>query len=242
MSSTEYLRDDRAESFFQIGDLTKLIAEKHCKVPIDDPTLYRWQELLCLLREFDTLVDDTQISKKEALQRLDTFEAFQTHYPNLSHNRLPQRNRVRLLNRTEQILTTGDALSKTDSIDEFIDLRTLEGKETANLLDDSATDEVRSNPRFAATFLPVMRSLAVTACLLDSITDARQDHEEAKISITPDRNFYSRLSVEALKSSKKGLPALGHIAVMHHFGIMSVTRLKNRLTYGKTPYSSLKNI
>ncbi|HXH04903.1 MAG TPA: hypothetical protein VNI82_00570 [Candidatus Nitrosotenuis sp.] len=240
--AAEYIRDDRATSFFQIGDLTRMIAEKHCQVPIDELTVQRWRELLGLLREFDTLVDDTHIGTKEALAQLEDFDFFRHTYPHLSPEQLPKADRSRMLGRTALVLGIGEQLTAERNLDNFIAIRIREGVVTADMLGDSATPETRVDPRFYTSFLPIMRSLSVTACLLDSLTDGKQDYREGKISIKPDRAFYSGVARAAFAHSKRSIPALMHLPILHQFGVMSATRLRNRLKYGVTPYSSIKNI
>lgn len=237
----DIIRDDRAESFFQIGDLTKLIAEIHCGLDIDDTTHQRWRELLGLLREFDTLVDDTDISHEDALAHLESFEIFTDRYPSLNPESLPADNRAALLGRTASLLSLGEQISTTRDLDEFVELRVAEGAETSLLLQDSATPEVTSTAEFSGRFLPVMRSLGVTACLLDSISDAKADAREGSLAIPPDRTFYARLGREVTRHAGPGLRALQHPPIIRHFGTMSLTRLKNRINHGRRPYSSLRN-
>ncbi len=59
-------------------------------MPVDDLTTQRWRELLGLLREFDTLVDDTHIDTEEALAQLKDFDFFRNTYPRLSPEQLPE--------------------------------------------------------------------------------------------------------------------------------------------------------
>lgn len=242
MSETKLLRDDRADSFFQIGDLARDIAEIHCDIPIDTTTHQRWRELLGLLREFDTITDDTDISHEEALRHLAQFDSFSENYPALSPEQLPAHVRTRLLGRVAIILNIGNSLSETKDIDEFIALRVAEGRHTAEMISDCASPETGEHPGFETEFMPIMRSLGVTANLLDSLSDARRDYEAGKISIQPSKEFHLRLAKESYLYSRLGFRALYHGSIIKQFAIMSGTRLKNRIIHGVTPYSSLHNV
>lgn len=242
MNNPQLLRDDRCDSFFQIGDLTKQIAEVHCDVRIDDTTHQRWRELLGLLREFDTIVDDTDISHADALRHLESFDEFREHYPTLSPEQLPHQNHSRLLGRVATILSIGQQLSVTTDIDRFVELRILEGQQSAEMIADSATPQTLQQPNFRNSFMPVMTSLAITANLLDSISDAKRDYKSGKIHISPDRTFYTRLARVTYLHAGLGFRALAHGSIIKQFALMSGNRLKNRLVHGVTPYSSLHNI
>ena len=67
-----YERDDRSDSFRMIGDIIATIAHNH-GIDVDAQTNERWRDVLSLLREFDTLADDSGISHHDALQELASF-------------------------------------------------------------------------------------------------------------------------------------------------------------------------
>ncbi len=233
--------DDRAESFLQVGDVAWYIAEKHSHVSVDDVTHERWRQLMALLREFDTLVDDTSITNDKALQRLRDFTEFKERYPALSPDSLGSERSEALLWRTRRLLKLGQFIAQAETPERFVKLRINEGVQTANMLDDSATDYVKRQPNFTQRFLPVMRSLGTVACTIDSITDARQDYRTGKIAIRPDGDYYRPLVGASIAHAKLGAQALLHPSVMRQFAEMSMTRLRNRIAHGRTDSSSLNN-
>lgn len=233
--------DDRAESFLQVGDVAWYIAEKHSQVSVDEVTHARWRQLMALLREFDTLVDDTPITDDTALERLRDFSEFKERYPALSPDALGQERSDALLQRTKKLLKLGHFVARAETSDRFVKLRINEGRQTANLLEDSATDYVKRQPNFTEKFLPAMQSLGIVACTIDSITDARQDYRMGKIVIQPDKDFYRPLIGASIFHAKLGGLALLHPSVMGQFAEMSVTRLRNRIAHGRTDSSSLNN-
>lgn len=233
--------DDRADSFLQVGDVAYHVAETHAGVLVDETTHERWRQLMALLREFDTLVDDTAISQEEALARLHDFTEFEARYQALRPEELGGETFGRLYRRTERVLKLGHFVAAADTPERFVALRVNEGRQTANLLQDSATDYVSSQENFSTRFLPAIRSLGATACTLDSITDARQDYLSGKINITPDAKYYRQLAGASLAHAAPGTRALLHRPVMRQFVIMSAARLRNRITNGVSPSSSLHN-
>jgi hypothetical protein len=62
-----------------IGDIIATIAHNH-GIDVDAQTNERWRDVLSLLREFDTLADDSGISHHDALQELASFDRFAEHY------------------------------------------------------------------------------------------------------------------------------------------------------------------
>lgn len=78
-----YEQDDRSDSFRMIGDIIATIAHNH-GIDVDAQTNERWRDVLSLLREFDTLADDSGISHHDALQELASFDRFAEHYGTLA--------------------------------------------------------------------------------------------------------------------------------------------------------------
>lgn len=234
-----YVFDDRAESFFRVGEVAARIARVHAGVEVDDETHERWRQLMALLREVDTLADDEGVGREDIMSALQEFSLFAPYYPALS----PQNDddsHGRLLARTEKIFRLGDLIAREQSPTRFTALRIAEGRETANLLDDSASDYVRRQPRFHENFLPAMRSLAISATLLDSVLDARADTAAGKIAIAADAEYFKLLASETIRRSRLGAVALLHGSVLSEFGAMSIDRLKNRMKHGTKKYSSLQ--
>lgn len=232
-----YVFDDRAESFFRVGEVAARIARVHAGVDIDDETRERWRQLMALLREIDTLADDEGVDRETIMSALEDFSPFAPYYAAL----IPQNDdrHARLLARTEKIFTLGDVIACETSPMRFAALRIAEGRETANLLDDSASDYVRNQSQFRETFMPTMHSLAISATLLDSILDARADKVAGKISIATDAEYYKSLACGLLRHSRLGAVALLHGSVMSEFGAMSMDRMRNRIKHGARRYSSL---
>ncbi len=240
MNSFEGALDDRAESFLQIGDVTRTIAEIHCGVEVDQTTHERWRHVAGLLREIDTLADDTDTSDADVVQRLDDFSEFEGRYPSLAPDVLGKETHSLMLDRTERILKIGHHVSQATSMSRFIALRIIEGRQTAAFLDDAATPAVRNQPNFHDRFMPAMESLAVTANLLDSITDAKMDYKEGKIAHEPDAEFKKALLSQIRPHARLGGQALLHGSVMSQFGVMSWNRLVNRVKHRQSSTTSLQ--
>lgn len=239
MPHFESAYDDRAETFLQIGDVARMIAERHCDLTVDDVTHERWRELLGLLREVDTLADDTTIAPGQVIEKLDEFTFFAERYPALTPESLDAPVRAAMLQRVERILKLGQHIGRAETMQRFVALRTKEGRETAAFLSDTATPDVSAQPAFHSRFMPVMTSLAVTANLVDSMLDGRMDYKAEKIAHPPNGEFYRALGRNALEAAKDGFPAVYHWPVMGEFAIMSWNRLKNRMKHGGSATSSV---
>ena len=240
MNSFENALDDRAESFLQVGTVAKKVAESHCGVTVDETTHQRWQQLMGLLREVDTLADDTSTTDDEVLGRLEDFSEFEDRYPALTMDALGSETRDDLMVRTERLLKLGAQVTQAVSMERFIALRIVEGRGTAGFLDDAATGTVREQPAFGAVFMPVMVSMAVTANLLDSFTDAKMDYRDGKIAHEPNAEFYKAIMSQIPAQAGLGSRALLHIPVMREFALMSWNRLVNRATHGESSTTSLR--
>lgn len=239
-SPDSYERDDRSDSFRMIGDVITSIA-KNNRIEIDETTRERWRDTLGLLREFDTLVDDTDIDRDIALQKLMAFEHFSENYPSLAQPHLPIETHHKMVRRTQKILEHGDVLATTHNINEFIYHRQEEVDETAELLADCATGDVTTQAGFYTRFMPVLRTLGRAANYVDTLTDHRQDLREAKVQIEGSRQFYTAVGRHALRNLASATSHIATPTVARQFFDMSLMRLENRRKYGKTPYSSLRN-
>lgn len=231
--------DDRAPSFRQVGDVAVGVARSHCGVEVDDTTTVRWQELMAVLREFDTLCDDTAISRQQALGELREFSKLAELYPSLAPNTLPAAAREQLLWRVEVILNLGQRGAEAAVVDEFIDCRKQEAEHTARLLDDAATPEVRQQSAYEERFAPTMRAMSIVACALDSLTDARKDHASGAMALAPSGDYYRACASLALSEAKPAFAVLAHKDMLAQFGVMSVNRLRNRIRRGVSDESSL---
>jgi hypothetical protein len=242
MENSHYLeRDDRSDSFRMLGDVIASVAEGQ-HVTIDTTTRERWRDTLGLLREFDTLVDDTDIDRTTALQALTSFDGFSENYPSLVVPHLPAEAHRTMVLRTKKILEHGDVLASTHDIDKFVYHRKEEADETAELLSDCVSGDVATQEGFYTHFMPVLRSLGRAANFVDTFTDHRQDLREGKVQIEGSRQFYTAVGVQALKNLVSATPHVATPVIGRQFLAMSVMRLENRRKYGKTPYSSLKNL
>ena len=233
--------DDRADSFLQVGDVAKKVAECHSNVDVDELTHERWRQLMGLLREVDTLVDDTSATKEQVMVMLNDFTPFSERYPALTPESLGENTHEKLLVRTQHLLTLGEFVAHATSVERFVKLRVNEGRQTANLLEDSATPYVLEQPAFYDSFLPAMQALGVTASTIDSITDARADYRNHKIALTPGLEYYRQLTKATIEYSPGSISALMHPAIMKEFAVMSIVRLRNRMRHGVTDSSSLHN-
>ena len=234
-------RDDRSDSFRMIGDLITTIA-KHDGIDVDERTSARWRDLLGLLREFDTLVDDQGISHKQGLAELQNFSRFKDNYPTLGPPEIDDDTHARMVNRVELILHLGQAIACTRDRDEFVRLRTEEAAETAELLADCASGDTTTQAGFYTRFMPTLRAMATSANFLDTLADYRQDRREQKVQLEPSTTTALLLAQTALANLVRSKHIFTDTQVMKGFYDMSVMRLKNRIEHGKTPYSSLKNI
>lgn len=239
MNTFENAIDDRAESFLQVGTVAKVIAEKHCDISIDDQTHNRWAQLMGLLREADTLADDTDVSSEEVLERLGDFSEFEDRYPALTNEAIGEDVREQLLTRTARVLRLGKQVARAISMDRFIALRIVEGREVTSYLEDAATPEVLAQTEFQDSFMPTMRSMAITANLLDSFTDGVMDYRQGKIARKPDGEYHRALLSAIPVQAKLASRALLHLPVMQEFAVMSGHRLVNRIKHRTSPTSSL---
>lgn len=242
MEKPIYTKDDRSESFALLGDISATIAEVRGGVDVDDTTLNRWRNAMSLLREFDTLVDDDDISIQEALGLLKDFDYFKDRYPYLDKDNLPDESREVMVARVAYILALGEGISATKDPSEFYEYRTEEADHSALLLSDSATDYVKDQEGFDTKFIPMMQTLARTANYIDTITDYKQDKLDGKVEVENTRGLYCKLGRGALNGFATATPHLLHPRNVKSFATMSVMRAKNRIVHGRTPYSSFNTV
>lgn len=240
MNSFEQAFDDRAESFLQVGSVARKVAQIHCGVEIDDTTDHRWQQLMGLLREVDTLADDKHVPTSDILAELEDFSLFKARYPDLTPDALGRDPQERLLRRTGRIFKLSDELARTTNISRFVALRIVEGRETANFLEDAASNVVKDQDNFSHDFMPTIRSMAVTANLIDSITDARADYADGKLAFKPSREYYGALLNSIPWNSALGSRAIMHMPVLGEFATMSWNRLVNRVKHRDSSTTSLR--
>lgn len=237
----QYERDDRSDSFRMLGGVIATIAENH-GIEIDETTRVRWSELLGLLREFDTFVDDQQVPEDDALLELFHFGRFKDNYPNLGPPEVAQEVHLKMVRRVALILEHGRHLRYTTDPRDFLHHRSEEVDHTAELLADCATGDVLTQAGFYTRFMPTLRTMGRAANFIDTLTDFRKDKQEEKVSIKGTPAFYRLIGASAISEFVHASHIFADPRVLKQFYAMSAMRLKNRLEHGKRPYSSLKNI
>lgn len=236
-----YERDDRSDSFRMLGGVISSIAENH-GVEIDETTRERWSDLLGLLREFDTLVDDHQMPEDDALSELLHFEQFKQNYPSLGPPEISEEAHLRMVRRVARILEHGQQIRYTTDPQDFLYHRSEEVDHTAELLADCASGDVTTQAGFYTRFMPTLRTMGRAANFIDTLTDYRKDKQEHKVRVKGTMEFYRLIGVSAITEFARASHIFADTRVLKQFGAMSAMRLKNRLEHGKRPYSSLKNI
>lgn len=240
--NSEFVYDDRSQSYAMVGDMLATIARCEYGVSVDDLTLQRWRQAAGLMREFDTLADDSRLSTEQAMEIIDDYDVFRDQYPELDHSSLPLDVRQTMVSRVAYILHLGELLSHEEDPLEFRDLRGEEATQTTMLFVDCASEATAEQPQFADEFVPTLISLGKVANYGDSIVDARRDYIERKIAIKPDRKFYSTLGRAALhewrlNGSAMISPKMIKLLVSHW-----KSRLSNRLDNKPSSYSSINSL
>ncbi len=240
MNSFEHALDDRAEPFSKMGNVARAVAENHCDILVDHTTHIRWLQLMGLLREVDTMTDDSHVDNEEILQRLRDFTEFEERYPALTDDTLGAEARELMLKRTDRILRLGQYASRATSIPRFIALRIVEGREVATLLQDTATHFVSMQPQFNDDFIPTMKSMAITANLVDSVIDAKMDYRDGNLAHEPNIEFLKAVSSQVKPYGQLAGFAFIRPSVLKAFVGMGLSRVVNRVKQGRSDTSSLR--
>ena len=235
----EILFDDRAQAYLRSGDVAAAIAEQHFGIDVDDITRQRWRELMGLLREVDTWVDDTGVSPDETLDSLRRFDLFGTRYPYLAPASLGPEIQATMLKRTARILKFGQLATQTTSVRRFVAYRTLEGCESVRLFGDCASSFVLSQPSFGEEFLPALGVLGASATLCDSLIDGRIDARDGKLQLEPGKEYYIVVTGAMLHLARGKLRCLMHRGPITYGGLKVAERLANRIKNGIPSYSNL---
>lgn len=238
----QYVWDDRAPAYLKSGDLAVAIARQHHGIDIDATTHQRWRQLMGLMREIDTWVDDTDVSSQEVYEGLRGFDDFKELYPELAPDSLGLDAQHALLQRTAKILQLGTYIAQTDSVERFVALRIAEARESVNLFEDTATQHVAEQPQFTSEFMPTLRSLGEAATLWDSLIDGRHDTRIGKQLLTPSQEYYAKVTAAMLQRAKLGGAALLHRGPLLQVGIKGGLRVLNRIDHGIPEYSTLHNM
>lgn len=211
--------DNRADGFRQIGDVIRSVAVHHSKVDVDEITHERWRQLMGLMRELDTyndaLTHNWTDSTRSSMRLLtDASSPFFDRYPALFPDTIEPKSYEALVKRARSIINLGQFATATHNLNHFVAIRTLEAKQTANLLYDSASPFVKTQPAFFDSFMPLARSYAIGANFYDTFIDARRDYEQKQLKIKPDTTFYRRVGLLALKHMVPVTKAAFHPAVL----------------------------
>ena len=202
--------DDNYTYYQQLADLLGSIAHSHSKVDIDEKTLLRWRDLMGIMREIDTEADDSGAKHSEVLSKLENFEIFEDRYPHIAPNVIGQQTFDRLVSRTQKILKLGEFVSKATVSSRYIKLRTAEAINTAEVFRDGATEHVNSQDRFNNNFMPLLTTMAITSCFIDSAHDLKDDYAEGKSELQPLLSTRLVMATKALTMSNKIVPVVLH--------------------------------
>jgi hypothetical protein len=166
-----------------------------------------------VMREIDTQADDTPACNETIIDELVSFDRFRGRYPHITPEVLGPDMHGRLVRRTQRILHIGDSVAAAETPYRYIRLRAAEAVQTAEIFADSASDEVRSNPNFSGSFMPILRSLGIAACMLDSAHDAPRDYARGKMVLPPRARFRAQMLGVSLARTVPNIPVAMHAPV-----------------------------
>lgn len=232
--------DDRAEAYKKSGDMVAALAKAHTNIDVDETTHERWRQVMGLMREVDTWADDTDVSQEEVLLGLADFEMFSSRYPDLTPEALGHETHEKMVARTGRILKLGQRATEATSLSRYIAFRALEARETVNLIGDSATEYVTSQPDFEAKFLPLVRRLGEAATLWDSLVDGFRDVKMGKQTVKPNIKYYTDVTRAMIGRTKGIKTALFHVGPNVQLLAKLEKRITTRLKNGIPEYSTLR--
>jgi hypothetical protein len=239
------LIDDRARAYMKLGDMVTAIARYHTHVDVDETTAARWRQVMGLMREVDTMADDTDATSEDVIDRLKDFSTFKERYPDLAPDALDEYTQEAMLSRTRRILKLGAWAAKTTSVERFVALRILEAREAVNLFEDLASESVAEQPEFTERFMPILRAMGEISTLWDSVTDGRADVGLGRQAVVPDGEYYKKHLGAIGERLKITRGSMTHIKPQYYFaahvGIRAVNRIKG-FKDGIPEYSTLKVI
>ena len=236
-SDALYYIDDRIEGYRSVGDTLGHLALRS-GVDVDDTTLDRWRDLMGLMREFDTYVDEIVGDDSKAMAVLADFNFFRERYPTLDRPIIGVGRFDALLENTQTILEIGKSISRETDGSNLIDLRTAEAYYTAEMLRIAATDGVRDQEEFN-TFMWHATGLGIAANLGDTMLDARTDFARGKTQFEPTWGFYRQVGRAVSRHAMPHMTVALHSETIRLRTIMLWRRISNRLRNGATPYSNL---
>lgn len=217
-----------ADRYHQLGDLLKVIAERSCGVAVDDTTHRRWREIMGLMTEVDSYVDERLVrglgSREELVDELTRFDRFRKSYPSLAPEFMTGRAWSETSQTAFRVIDAFGELRQAATFDEYVQWRREEAEVTADLFAACATDEVRDQAEFHGQFMPILRRVGAGACFLDSAKDLADDYRAGISILEPRPTYRARL---LLASVREVLPEarlvlspqirreLGRAAVLH---------------------------
>ena len=210
------------DHYRQIGDMFAVIAESHYGVVIDSVTRARWQEMMPLIGEVDTYVDERIVpglnTEQDLVDELESFHRFRGRYPHLAPDVLGE-SRWRAMERVaRRAVDAFVSLSQVTTYEEYVYFRRSEGEDTAELFAVCASDKVAMSPAFTKGFLPAFKQMVVSGCLVDSAGDLPQDVKEGKALLAPTLTNRTRLLFDAAKIGVEHLAIVRHRSVRQALG------------------------
>lgn len=214
--STDPWKQD-IEHYRQIGRMFCVIAEDHYQVPVDETTRARWPEMMPLIMEVDTYLDEQIVpglkTEQDLVDELERFDRFRVRYPHLAPELLGESTWRAMEQKAREVVGHFQALAGAVTYEDYLAHRCREGAATADLFAVCASDEVRANPAFRTGFMPAFREMVVSGCLVDSAVDLSKDAPLGVAALAPTARNRGRLFYDALKM---GLP---HIDIMRQRSI-----------------------
>lgn len=184
---------------------------------------------MALMREVDDMVDEQQVPQEAILQRLIDFDEFAERYPSLAPTSDNLLAHQRLHSTAADILHAGDQLATARSIDDYISYRTSEARATAQLFEDSATEEVRSQPETSQRFIPLLQTLGEAACFLDSAKDLPKDYQANRTQLAPTLAHRTQLLRACVERVPDMLSILHHRPIHRQLGNAAIIHIARRL-------------
>ena len=165
-------------------------------VRLDTVTTQRWVEVTSLFRLIDNYIDGSPDQLDERVERvqqeLDNPSSLEEYYPSLLPEALgnPGFSRVQWFGK--QIIALNRYIKSADTEERYIRLRQYEGRQTARLLVELTSDDMKEHTGFAR-FEVGMDMVGETLNLADSFIDIRGDQKRGELGFVPSPSFRARL-------------------------------------------------
>jgi hypothetical protein len=210
------------DHYRQIGNMFCVIAEDHCRVPIDETTRLRWQEMMPLIMEVDTYIDERIVpglnTEQDLVDELERFDRFRERYPHLAPEVLGQETWRAMEQKAREVVGHFQTLAAASTYDEYVTYRCQEGVATAELFAVCATEGVKLDPAFEKVFMRGFKQMVVSGCLFDSAGDLAKDVRGGKASLLPSTLNRSRLFYDALKLGLTQVGIMRQKSIRHELG------------------------